>query len=230
MSALLSLQLRHERDVVLARQRARQIAALIGFQGQDQTRLATAVSEIARNAVAYAGGGKIEFLIEGNTAPQVFAMRVSDQGPGIADLPSILAGVYRSPTGMGLGILGARRLMDHLDITSTPGGTSVVLKRIVPRHVGLIGSQAIARIVAELAKRASSGPVEEVQRQNQELLRTLEELNTRQEELTALNRELEDTNRGVVALYAELDEKADHLRRADELKSRFLSNMSHEFR
>ena len=230
MTALLSLQLRHERDVVLARQRARQIAALIGFQGQDQTRLATAVSEIARNAVAYAGGGKIEFLIEGNTAPQVFAMRVSDQGPGIADLPSILAGVYRSPTGMGLGILGARRLMDHLDITSTPGGTSVVLKRIVPRHVGLIGSQAIARIVAELAKRASSDPVEEAQRQNQELLRTLEELNTRQEELTALNRELEDTNRGVVALYAELDEKADHLRRADELKSRFLSNMSHEFR
>ena len=52
----------------------------------------------------------------------------------------------------------------------------------------------------------------------------------RQEELTRLNRELEDTNRGVVALYAELDEKADHLRRADEMKSRFLSNMSHEFR
>ena len=69
-----------------------------------------------------------------------------------------------------------------------------------------------------------------MQRQNQELLRALEELEQRQDELPALNRELEDTNRGVVALYAELDEKADHLRRADELKSRFLSNMSHEFR
>ena len=66
--------------------------------------------------------------------------------------------------------------------------------------------------------------------QNQELLRTLEELRHRQEELERLSQELEDTNRGVVALYAELDEKADHLRRADELKSRFLSNMSHEFR
>ena len=52
----------------------------------------------------------------------------------------------------------------------------------------------------------------------------------RQDELARLNRELEDTNRGVVALYAELDEKAEHLRRADEMKSRFLSNMSHEFR
>ena len=61
-------------------------------------------------------------------------------------------------------------------------------------------------------------------------MRALGELRERQEELLSLNRELEDTNRGVVALYAELDEKADHLRRADEMKSRFLSNMSHEFR
>ena len=61
-------------------------------------------------------------------------------------------------------------------------------------------------------------------------MRALAELRERQDELLQLNRELEDTNRGVVALYAELDEKADHLRRADEMKSRFLSNMSHEFR
>ncbi|HKO21250.1 MAG TPA: response regulator, partial [Candidatus Eisenbacteria bacterium] len=64
----------------------------------------------------------------------------------------------------------------------------------------------------------------------QELLHALDELRVRKEQLEHLNHELEDTNRGVVALYAELDEKADHLRRADELKSRFLSNMSHEFR
>ena len=61
-------------------------------------------------------------------------------------------------------------------------------------------------------------------------MRALSELRQRQDDLIRLNRELEDTNRGVVALYAELDEKADHLRRADEMKSRFLSNMSHEFR
>src|SRR5690606_29686600 len=69
-----------------------------------------------------------------------------------------------------------------------------------------------------------------VLQQNQELLATLAELNARQDELIQLTRELEDTNRGMVALYAELDEKADYLRRADEMKSRFLSNMSHEFR
>ena len=69
-----------------------------------------------------------------------------------------------------------------------------------------------------------------MRQQNHELLQALEELKARQEELVSVNQELEDTNRGVVALYAELDEKADHLRRADQLKSRFLSNMSHEFR
>ena len=72
--------------------------------------------------------------------------------------------------------------------------------------------------------------MEEIQSQNQALLRALDDLQRKQQELVHLNRELEDTNRGVVALYAELDEKADHLRRADELKSRFLSNMTHEFR
>src|SRR5687767_5055476 len=69
-----------------------------------------------------------------------------------------------------------------------------------------------------------------MRRQNKEMIRALSDIQVRQGELERLNRELEDTNRGVVALYAELDEKADHLRRADEMKSRFLSNMSHEFR
>src|SRR6185312_11069954 len=70
----------------------------------------------------------------------------------------------------------------------------------------------------------------EIRQQNQEMLVQLEELTQRQQQLTQVNQELQDTNRGVVALYAELDERADHLRRADELKSRFLSNMTHEFR
>jgi signal transduction histidine kinase/DNA-binding response OmpR family regulator len=228
---VVSAHVRYEQDVVAARQRAREIAGLVGFDLQDQTRIATAVSEIARNAVGYGGGGKVEFAIEGRTAPQVLVIRVTDSGPGIADLPAILAGRYSSPTGMGLGIVGAQRLMDHFHIESQPGGgTVVVLKKLFPARAPLLTGEGLVEIARVLARQQPLTALDEVQRQNQELLRTLDQLRERQEELGRLNAELDDTNRGVVALYAELDEKADHLRRADEMKSRFLSNMSHEFR
>jgi signal transduction histidine kinase/CheY-like chemotaxis protein len=228
--AILSLAIRDERDVVAARRRARQITELLDFDVQDQTRIATAVSEIARNAFRYAGGGKVDFLVEGRTSPQLFVIRIADRGPGIPDLDRVLDGQYRSTTGMGLGITGTRRLMDHFSVESSPRGTVVSLKKIFSRRAPVLTAVGAARIAAELARREPDNPLQEVQQQNQELIRTLEELRARQDDLVRLNAELEDTNRGVVALYAELDEKADHLRRADELKSRFLSNMSHEFR
>jgi signal transduction histidine kinase/DNA-binding response OmpR family regulator len=228
--SLLTVAIRYEQDVVIARQRARQIAALLGFEGQDQTRIATAVSEIVRNAFRYAKGGRVEFALEGQTAPQLLLVRVQDQGPGISDLAHVMSGNYHSSTGMGMGILGAHRLMDQVEIQSSAAGTDVLLKKILPSRAPFVDPAAFNQIVRELATKAPVGALEEVQEQNRELVRTLSELRERQAELLHLNRELEDTNRGVVALYAELDEKADHLRRADETKSRFLSNMSHEFR
>src|SRR5262245_5614544 len=108
----MTVALRQEQDVVGARQRARQISALLGFEGQDQVRIATAVSEIARNAFRYARGGEVEFAIEGERSPQVLMVQVTDSGPGISDLDAVLSGRYRSATGMGLGIVGAQRLMD----------------------------------------------------------------------------------------------------------------------
>jgi signal transduction histidine kinase/CheY-like chemotaxis protein len=226
---LTTVRIAVEHDVVAARQRAREIAAGLGFDITGQTRLATAVSEIARNAFVYAGGGRAEFALESSSPPALLVIRVIDRGPGIARLGDILAGRYRSPTGMGVGIVGARRLVDHFAVESTSAGTTVSLKKLVPRRTAL-SSAEVAGIVKTLATRSPLTPIEEVQQQNQELLRTLEELQGRQEEIERINRELEDTNRGVVALYAELDERADHLRRADELKTRFLSNMTHEFR
>jgi len=227
---LTSLRIHDEQDVVLARQQARHIARLVGFDTQDQTRVATAVSEIARNAFEYAHSGRIEFFIEGTTRPQVLVVRVSDRGPGIRNLDDILGGRYRSATGMGVGIVGAQRLMDGLEVESgKESGTTVVLKKLLPPSV-LLGADGAARVQTELLREQQRDPLEEVKQQNQELLRALEELTQRSGELTSLNRELEDTNRGVLALYAELDEKAEHLRRADEIKTRFISNLSHEFR
>lgn len=228
---ILTVGINHEQDVVAARQRARQIAVMLGFGSQDQTRIATAVSELARNAHEYARGGRVEFSLEGVSTPQVMTIRVTDQGDGIENLDLILQGGYRSPTGMGVGLLGASRLLDQFEIRSTPGdGTRITLKKLLPAGAALIDAGKLGTLTSQLTALPANITLLEVQAQNQELLTTLAELKARQEELLQLTRELEDTNRSVVALYAELDEKANHLRHADEMKSRFLSNMSHEFR
>ena len=228
---VLTLAITRHEDVVAARQRARQLTGLLGFAEQDQTRIATAVSEVARNAFRYAGAGRVEFEIEGSFAPQVLIVRVRDHGPGIEDLPLVLSGRYQSATGMGLGLIGAKRLVDQLDIDTEAGkGTTVVLKKVFPRRAPAVDHGLRALIADALARQPAPDPLDELQQQNRDLVRALDELRSRQDELTELNRELEDTNRGVVALYAELDERADNLRRVDEMKSRFLSNMSHEFR
>ncbi len=228
---LTTLNIGREQDVVTARRRARQVAELLGFDVQERTRIATAVSEIARNAWRYAEGGRVEFTVEGPSMPQRLQISVRDHGPGIADLSRILDGQYQSTTGMGLGMLGAKRLMDAFDVqTSQTDGTLVTMRKTMPLRGEPMTATRIAVIADALARQRAQEPLAEVLEQNEELMRTLEELRSRQEDLERLGRELEDTNRGVVALYAELDEKADHLRRADELKSKFLSNMSHEFR
>jgi signal transduction histidine kinase/CheY-like chemotaxis protein len=228
---LARIAIRNEEDVVEARRQARDIAGRLGFDANDQTRLATAVSEIARNAFNYAGGGAVEFGLEQFEGAAALEVRVSDSGPGISDLKKILAGTYRSKTGMGLGIIGAKRLMDDFQIQSEEGaGATVTLVKRVPANAPRLTPQKINKITAEVAKAAPVDLMEDLRGENRELLRVLDELRSRQEDLSRLNAELEDTNRGVVALYAELDEKAERLRRADQMKSRFLSHMSHEFR
>jgi signal transduction histidine kinase/CheY-like chemotaxis protein len=230
MRTLITLTLHHDQDVVLARQRAAQLAGVLGFDVSEQTRIATAVSEIVRNAFRYARGGTVTMGIDGEARPQRLVVHVEDRGPGIPNLDDVLQGRYSSQTGLGMGIVGARRLMDRFTIESSPSGTRVQLEKHLPSRAGLVTGDRARQIAEAVKQREPQGLVEEVQAQNQALLRALDELQRKQQELVHLNRELEDTNRGVVALYAELDEKADHLRRADELKSRFLSNMTHEFR
>ena len=251
MSPLLSLEIRAEHDVVLARQRARQVAGLLGFDQQDQTRIAAVVSEIVRNAYQHASGGVIEFVVDAEGA-RALDIIVRDRGRGIDDLQAVLDGRVANADGSGQGLVGARRVMDRFEITSSPGaGTVVRIGKSLPRRSPLPSPEALARIADELTLRPPGSALEEVQRQNQELIAALAELRARQaeaeslnrelearnrelhrhqQELAILNRELEETNRGVVALHAELDERAISLQKASELKSRFLSNMSHEFR
>ena len=112
---LLRIQLRRGEDVVLARRRTRQLAAHLGLDLQEQIRLATAVSEVCRNAVEYAGGGWAELELD-TGGESALIVRVVDRGPGIPHLQSVLGGTYRSSSGLGVGLLGARRLSDRFRI------------------------------------------------------------------------------------------------------------------
>ncbi|EWY41792.1 histidine kinase [Skermanella stibiiresistens SB22] len=153
----------------------------------DQTRIATAVSEVCRNAYAYAGGGKAEFRLQETGSRVALVVEVVDQGPGISELEDILAGRYRSRTGMGLGLLGAQRLMDRLEIDTSPGGTSVKLTRVSAKPLDMPAQEFIGKLMDELARQQPLDPVEEVQRQNQELLSSLNDLRQREEELLEAN-------------------------------------------
>jgi signal transduction histidine kinase/DNA-binding response OmpR family regulator len=225
---LLRMEIRREHDVVLARQRGRQVAAALKFDPQDQTRIATALSEIARNAFEYAGGGMVEFQVQ--RTPPALQISVSDKGRGIPNVSEILGGKYVSPTGMGLGLIGAKRLMDFFRIDTSSKGTTVILGKNLSLRSAEMSKKDLDSLLSKIEVQGPQNAYEELQQQNQELLRALDELRARQLELAQLNRELDETNRGVVALYAELDDRADFLQRASELKSHFLSNMSHEFR
>src|SRR3954452_22072825 len=145
-SPVLQLGLRTERDVVQARHRAREVGAALGLDNQDQIRIATATSEMARNAFRYARGGKVGFSVT-LEPPQRFEVTITDSGPGIANLDGILDGRYVSKTGLGMGIIGTRRLMDEFDIESTTAGTAIRMAKRIPE-----GQAWTARKVGELSR------------------------------------------------------------------------------
>jgi signal transduction histidine kinase/CheY-like chemotaxis protein len=235
---LLSLRIRTEPDIVVARQRARQVSTLLGLTAPDQVGLATAVSEIVRNAVLYAGEARVEFEMDISSRPQFLWVQVTDQGPGIKDLQGVLAGRFQSKTGLGTGISGARRLTDKFEISSSEKeGTVVRFGKAVQGHMPPLDMSGLTRLIRQLIQQPAPETRDALQQQNQDLIQTLEtirakdlELEVRRLELERLNVELAETNRGVVALYAELEERATALRRADAVKSQFLSYVSHEFR
>jgi signal transduction histidine kinase/CheY-like chemotaxis protein len=230
-SAIATLPLTCETDVVSAHQRAHLIASCLGFKRQDQNFISTAVSEIALNAFEYAGGGTLDFSIARNGDGQKLEIRISDTGPGIRDLDLILSGRYHSSGAMGLGIPGARRLVDGFHVETAPGrGTVVTLCKNLPASAPRHDRASIRRIADEIAKNDATNPLQEQRRQSQDLLLAWGELRRREQELAELNKELEDTNRGVMALYAELEDRAERLKQADQIKSRFLSHISHEVR
>jgi serine/threonine-protein kinase RsbT len=127
--APVTIPIRTEDDVVLARSSGRDLCRTMGFSSSAQVKLATAISELARNIVQYAGEGSIRILRLNGIHAGV-EIEASDEGPGILDPELVMSTQYRSRTGMGIGLKGARRLADEFWLDSAPGsGTRVVLRK-----------------------------------------------------------------------------------------------------
>ncbi|MET7420199.1 ATP-binding protein [Dactylosporangium sp. NPDC005555] len=218
---LLRMTLRTDQDVFVLRQRGREVAAALLMEHQDQVRVATALSEIGRHTI----GAVVTFSTDVSARPRLVIV-VEAAGIGI------------SPPE---GTAAAGRLMDEVQVEPD----RISLARRLPAQVG---TDRLAAARQELAASRPTTALDELSVQNQQLVTALEEVQAHRDELLTLNAELEETNRGVmalytqlseeleqtnqgvVALYAELDERSAQLRQANEAKSRFLANVSHELR
>ena len=124
--------IRREDDIVVSRQRAREVAKRLGFGAVDQSRIATAVSELARNVVRYATDGHGEVTIRelpADTRRTGIEIVVADDGPGISDLEQAMRDGFTSGSGMGMGLPGTKRLMDEMEIDSGAGRATIITIR-----------------------------------------------------------------------------------------------------
>ena len=124
------LPLRNEHDIVLARQQVRRLTQELGFSLVDQTKMVTAASELARNAVIYGKGGVVRWETLTDGVRRGLRLHFIDEGPGIPDLTQAMTDGWTSGTGLGLGLSGARRLVNEFDIETAVGrGTRVTVTR-----------------------------------------------------------------------------------------------------
>jgi serine/threonine-protein kinase RsbT len=127
------VEVRKPDDIVAARQAGHELARALGFSLTEMTMIATAISEVARNITSYAGVGEIRVAVQNFDGRRALVVRAEDDGPGIADIDRALEDGYSTGSGLGLGLPGARRLMDHMIVDSTVGhGTVVEMWKWIP--------------------------------------------------------------------------------------------------
>jgi serine/threonine-protein kinase RsbT len=122
------IPIKTESDLLFARQTAKEMMKEMGFGSADQTRMATAISELARNVLKYAGQGSCSIHEEQDEREMAIKVVVEDNGPGIGDINQAMEDGFTTGNGLGAGLPGARRLVNNFDIASEPGYTKITLE------------------------------------------------------------------------------------------------------
>jgi PAS domain S-box-containing protein len=212
---ILTLAIRREVDVVLVRQRTRQIANFLGFAALAQTRLVAVISEMVCYALQYGGVGTVKYGVENDSAPGTLAIHLSNQGTGWVNLSTALAEKSLSKTNIGLSLASIRQLVERCHIESIPGqGTTVYLGMTLPQEQNCLTKVNIKRMAENLATDSSENCLAELRQQNQELLLVLDQLHQNQQELNCVKCELAKTQHCLTTLQKELKEKTDHSQQA----------------
>ena len=130
MTEPIIININNEFDIVLARQKGREVSKELQFGGVDQARITTAISELARNIYLYAGSGRITIDVLEDNGRRGIQISAADDGPGINDIRLVLQDGYSTSGGLGAGLPGVKRLMDSFDIDSMPGtGTKITITK-----------------------------------------------------------------------------------------------------
>lgn len=182
---VLTVKIQSDPSLVALRHRCRQVSELFGLETLQRTRLTTAVSEIGRNALQYAGGATVSVLVGDSAAhpgAQSLLIRVADKGPGVP--ASIWADGKISARHRGGGLHGSYRLVDAFSIEVRPGaGTTVAMEMLLPRSAPRLAAADIGQRTNELFRRQPQSPQEELEQQNRDMLFTLDELRQRKDDL-----------------------------------------------
>jgi signal transduction histidine kinase len=223
--SVITLALRSREDVLLARRRARNLAGLLQLGAEAQSRLATAVWEVARLAQRYGSDGEVEFALRDE--PPAVVVTIS------AIARAVLTGESPGESADRLDLAKLRQLVDRVEARDRDGSVLVRLTTELDEDAWLPGVTELSRILGSL-QRHESGEAEaalhELRMQNAELVTALATLSQRERELVALNRELADTNRAVTALLGEIGQQAKELRDRAAGNARFLGALTHELR
>ena len=198
---IITIDVQNELDIMLSHRRGMQLCKYCGIALSEQTRFATAISELCRNVLEFAKGGTISFAVTGDEDHYMLSATISDSGPGIRDIGKILERKPDGFKGRGVGIVFARKLSDSFKIESSPKGTHVTIKKNIPPGKSVINRLVVQGWVKHLDREPAISLYEELKTRNMQLLELTDELGAKAakveqqiEEIKQLNRQLAMSN------------------------------------